>query len=284
MDRILRLHWFGGPVNPGEVSSFNDNQLFTLIILVALIFIISILIFVAIKRQKVDKAPNTVVLMVESIIKNSDEFISETHGNKFDKMNPYFISLFAFLILGNMLSLVGLAPIGTGLSAIFAATVISWLGTHIIGFIYKKFKYLFKILNPLEASSNFSPLISLTFRMYGNILGGVVLVALVSLFLNNIWTKIIGANLESPSAELNPIGLLILPAFNLYFDIFDSFIQAFVFMILTISYWTQSAEEDIKEKHKDKIKEWKQEILKNKQNKNNIDNKNNETSVVEATI
>lgn len=56
MDRILRLHWFGGPVNPGEVSSFNDNQLFTLIILVALIFIISILIFVAIKRQKVDKA------------------------------------------------------------------------------------------------------------------------------------------------------------------------------------------------------------------------------------
>ncbi|WP_369085927.1 F0F1 ATP synthase subunit A [Metamycoplasma spumans] len=263
MDKLFHLNWFGGPADSTKGNFLNDNHIFSLIMLAILTLIVSVLIYIAVKRQKVNKAPNVAIIMVESSIMVADNFSSETHENKFDKANPYFITIFIFFMFGNVISLLGLAPIGSSLAIIFAATAVTWFGTIIIGLIYNKWKYLLKLLNPLELASNFSPLISLTFRMYGNIIGGVVLITLFGLFLDNIWAKTIGTTIDSTAAQINPIGVLFLPALNMYFDIFDDAIQAFVFMILTISYWYQAAEQEVKEVHKEKIKKWKKQIIKN---------------------
>lgn len=269
MDRLFRLNWFGGPADSEKGNFLNDNHIFSLIMLAVLTLIVSVLIYIAVKRQKVNKAPNAAIIMVESSIMAADHFSSDTHENKFDKANPYFITLFIFFMFGNVISLFGLAPIGSSLAVIFAATAVTWFGTIVIGLIYNKWKYLLKLLNPLELASNFSPLISLTFRMYGNIIGGVVLITLFGLFLDNIWANMIGTTIDSAAAQINPIGVLFLPALNMYFDIFDDAIQAFVFMILTISYWYQAAEEEAKEVHKEKIKKWKKQIIKNTNTENN---------------
>ncbi|TPE58102.1 F0F1 ATP synthase subunit A [[Mycoplasma] falconis] len=299
MDKLFNFHWFGGPeglpdpaVNPNggaplnKPTNFaNDNHIITMIAMVVLVFILSILIYAAVKRQKADKAPSAGILMVETMIMGADSFASETHSNRFDKANPYLISLFTFFLLGNMISMLGFVPIGSSLAAIFAATAITWFTTIGIGIAYNKFKYLLKLINPLEIAGTVSPLISLTFRMYGNIIGGLVLITLFGLFLDNIWAGWIGATLGSPASQLNPLGALLLPGFNLYFDIFDSLIQAFVFMILTMSYWFQASEVDAKEKHKEKIKEWKKEVLKNKNKLETsalTDNQNQEAAAVAA--
>ncbi|MCV3753437.1 F0F1 ATP synthase subunit A [Mycoplasma enhydrae] len=258
MDKLLRLNWFGD-------SEINSNQIFSMIVLVFITLALSILIYIGVKRQKANVAPNTAIVLVEVVVAGSDEFFSEKHESKFDKANPYLISLFVFIFFGNILSLIGLAPIGTSLSAILAATVVTWLGTAGVGIAYNKIKYILKLINPLEFASNYSPLISMTFRLYGNIMGGVVLVSLTTLFLNNIWSKIIGIDPSSAASTFNPLGVLLLPAFNLYFDIFGVAIQAFVFVLLTVSYWSQAAEVDIKEKHKKKIRAWKKKVVENKQ-------------------
>ncbi|WP_330463132.1 F0F1 ATP synthase subunit A [Metamycoplasma gateae] len=259
MDKLLKVNWFGS-------SEINSNQIFSLISLVFITFVLSILIYIAVKKQKANKAPSAAVVLVETAIIGGDNFISETHETKFEKANPYLISLFVFIFFGNILSIIGLAPIGSSLSAVLAATVVSWLGTAGVGIAYNKIKYIIKLLNPLEFASNYSPIISMTFRIYGNIIGGVVLVSLASIFLNNIWAKIIGVPATSEAVTFNPFGILVLPAFNLYFDLFGGAIQAFVFVVLTISYWSQAAEVDVKEKHKKKIRDWKRKIIKNKQN------------------
>ncbi|AWX69664.1 F0F1 ATP synthase subunit A [[Mycoplasma] anseris] len=256
MDRII-----------GNVSSFGPkeltkNHIFTLSILVIIVFVLSILIYIAVKRQKVDKAPSYALILVESAIMSSDNYANDLHETRLQKANPYFISIFIFMFFGNLLSLFGLEPVGSSLSVVLAATMVTWLTTFGLGFVYQKIKFLFKLLNPLEIAGNFSPLISLTFRMFGNIVGGVVLITLFHAFLDSIWIKIIKVSSENPAAVLNPAGMIFTPLLNLYFDIFAGAIQAFVFMTLTISYWSQSSEVDIKEKHKKKIKEWQGEIVK----------------------
>ncbi|AZZ65620.1 F0F1 ATP synthase subunit A [Metamycoplasma phocicerebrale] len=263
MDKLLKINWFGS-------SEINSNQIFSMIALVFIVLILSVLIYVAVKRQKANKAPNAAILLVETAVIGGDNFFSETHESKFDKANPYLISLFVFIFFGNILSLIGFAPIGTSLSAILAATVVTWLGTAGVGIAYNKIKYVIKLLNPLEFASNYSPIISMTFRVYGNIIGGVVLFFLTSIFLNNIWAKIIGVEITSAASTFNPFGVLVLPAFNLYFDLFGGAIQGFVFVVLTISYWSQAAEVNIKEKHKKKIRDWKKKIIENKHNSQDI--------------
>ena len=122
---------------------------------------------------------------------------------------------------------------------------------------------MFTLLNPIEIAGNISPLISLTFRLFGNIIGGIVLITLLHISLDKIWIKIIKVSEGSPASIINPISMLITPFMNLYLDIFVGAIQAFVFMTLTISYWSQVSEVEVKEKVKDKVEELKENLLKN---------------------
>jgi ATP synthase subunit a len=62
---------------------------------------------------------------------------------------------------------------------------------------------------------------------------------------------------------MNPIKMLITPILNLYLDIFVGAIQAFVFITLTISYWSQASEEEVKDKIKSKVKQAKEKLLQN---------------------
>ena len=83
--------------------------------------------------------------------------------------------------------------------------------------------------------------------------------------LDKIWIKIIKVSEGNPASIINPISMLITPFMNLYLDIFVGAIQAFVFMTLTISYWSQVSEVEVKEKVKDKVEELKENLLKNNQ-------------------
>ena len=227
----------------GPLDKLTNNLVASLTFLIIITFILCILIYVAVKRQKPNKAPSTGVLLVEGLITMGDNYSSNLAENKFDKANPYFISLFCFLFFGHLIA-------------------------------YKKIRQLISLINPIEMAGNFSPLISLTFRLFGNIIGGIVLITLLHHALDSLWAKMIKASsTESPAVILNPIKMLITPFFNAYLDVFVGAIQAFVFMTLTISYWSQSVEKEVKEKAKKQTKNVKKELLNQQTNyeiKNNV--------------
>ena len=78
----------------GPLDKLTNNLVASLTFLIIITFILCILIYVAVKRQKPNKAPSTGVLLVEGLITMGDNYSSNLAENKFDKANPYFISLF----------------------------------------------------------------------------------------------------------------------------------------------------------------------------------------------
>ncbi|MFQ6847409.1 MAG: F0F1 ATP synthase subunit A [Clostridium perfringens] len=76
----------------------------------------------------------------------------------------------------------------------------------------------------------------LSFRPFGNILGGAVIMALLYQFLGWLSTLIPGISI--------PIGQLVIPVpLHLYFDLFAGVLQAFIFIMLTMVFVGNAAEE-----------------------------------------
>ncbi|MDW2923579.1 F0F1 ATP synthase subunit A [Mesomycoplasma ovipneumoniae] len=215
-------------------SHWNQPQLFTLFILVVFVIILSIIIFFHIKKAKVDKAPSAIVLFAESYFLFIDDLVESSGEGYVNKAKPYIFSLFTFFLLGNLLSLAGLEPISTSLSVTLSLAIISWLGIFVVGSIFAKRYYILEFAkNPLKIIGAPAPLISLSFRMYGNIISG-------SVFFLIIYSGVLWLYQKIPLGAFGNFNLpvvLIFPPFLIYFDIIGSLIQSFIFVILTVSYW-----------------------------------------------
>ncbi|MDW2926240.1 F0F1 ATP synthase subunit A [Mesomycoplasma ovipneumoniae] len=215
-------------------SHWNQPQLFTLFILVVFVIILSIIIFFHIKKAKVDKAPSAIVLFAESYFLFIDDLVESSGEGYVNKAKPYVFSLFTFFLLGNLLSLAGLEPISTSISVTLSLAIISWLGIFVVGSIFAKRYYILEFAkNPLKIIGAPAPLISLSFRMYGNIISG-------SVFFLIIYSGVLWLYQKIPLGAFGNFNLpvvLIFPPFLIYFDIIGSLIQSFIFVILTVSYW-----------------------------------------------
>ena len=88
---------------------------------------------------------------------------------------------------------------------------------------------------PLELQSKLATVLSMSFRLFGNIFGGAIISSIWHNFIaNSILLQLVGL--------LSGINLIIL----LFFGLFEGFIQAFVFSVLTLTYLSigiQSSEE-----------------------------------------
>jgi F-type H+-transporting ATPase subunit a len=96
--------------------------------------------------------------------------------------------------------------------------------------MHQRLAFFKKFMNPIELIGQFSPLISLSFRIYGNILGGAIMMFLVYYVCSVAWGVI------PVVGEINLLGMVIAPLFHMYFDLFGSLIQSYIFALLTCIY------------------------------------------------
>ncbi|UUD35010.1 F0F1 ATP synthase subunit A [Mycoplasmopsis caviae] len=217
---------------------WNMEQMFSLFVLVILIFIVSLTTFILIKKTaQPNKAPIGFLIVMEGYVNFLDSSFDENTEGALPKAKFYIFALFTFLLLGNLLGLFGLKPIATNYSITFSLAFISFAGIYVVGLLYQKFRFFSRFLSPIEVVGQFAPLISLGFRIFGNITGGGVIVFLTYIFTGWIWTKIPGL-----PGEWFFIGSLITPLLHMYFDMFGAIIQALVFCTLTTVYWSKEAE------------------------------------------
>jgi len=105
-------------------------------------------------------------------------------------------------------------PLGMGLMAVsivhYMAIKNKGIGPYLKGFTEPFFP-----MAPINIVGEFSKAISISFRLFGNILGGAIILIVISSLVRFI---------------LLPVGL------SLFFGIFIGTIQAFVFTMLAISY------------------------------------------------
>ncbi|WP_036452914.1 F0F1 ATP synthase subunit A [Mycoplasma buteonis] len=232
-------------------SNWAQPQLLSLIVTVLIITIMSIVVFFKVDKVKADTAPTGVAYIAEAYVGMVDRQFDEAVGEqKLQKARVYILTLGTFLLVGNGVSILGLEPIVTSYSIPLTLALASWLGILASGLIYQKIGYIKKFWNPLEVIGKIPPLISLGFRIYGNVIGGSVVIFIIYSIFANLGTPLPNAHGASGWVLLGPI---ITPVLHFYFDIFGSTLQAYVFSLLTIVYWyveTGSEEEKSKKKKK----------------------------------
>ncbi|RIV16655.1 F0F1 ATP synthase subunit A [Mycoplasmopsis gallopavonis] len=250
MDEILR-----------HFSDWNQPQLLSLVVTVILIFAMSLTAFIKIKQVKPNEAPKGAAYLAEAYIGMIENQFTETVGErKLQRAKVYILSLGTFLLIGNAVAIFGLDPIVTSYSVPFTLAFASWIGIFATGMIYRKWRYLKAFMNPLDLIGKISPLISLSFRIYGNVIGGTAVIFLIYSMLAGFGNALPGAQGSSGFVFLAPI---IAPPLHFYFDIFGSTLQAYIFTLLTTIYWlVESEEEEPKPKKKKRI-----QILKTKVSK-----------------
>ena len=184
-------------------------------------------------------------IMLEYVVSS---FRGLVHGNmgddverKMPNMLPYLGSLLLFFACSNLIGLLGFksptTDVDTTLAwALITCFLIYYQGVKVKGPGY--FKGLMEptpIMLPLNIIGEIARPISLTFRPFGNILGGTVIMGLLYQLLAFISTLI-------PNVSIPFLQLLIPVPLHFYFDLFAGCLQAFIFVMLTMVFVSDAAQ------------------------------------------
>ncbi len=173
--------------------------------------------------------------LVTSSIVSFMDLVTQTLGSF---IYPYFalvLSLFIFILLCNWASIIPWMSEPTkDLNTTLALGLISFFykeveGIRVRGFknYLKEFLQPFFIMFPVNIIGHFSKIISISFRLFGNIFGGSVIMELYQhAMASSILAQLVGL--------FSGINFLII----LFFGVFEGLIQAFVFAMLTLTYLT----------------------------------------------
>jgi F-type H+-transporting ATPase subunit a len=207
----------------------------TVIISWAVMLILIVSSFILTRRLKT--VPSGAQVFLETGVEFLNNFAKNQFGSFARFLAPYMGSLFLFLLLANIIGLLSPVPFKAfghefdppfmirpptrDINVPAALAVISISLVLVCGFAGRGFLGWFKqLLHPLPMMLPFNlmdfgtRLLSLTLRLFGNVLGALVLMSLIE--------------------GLLPVAL---PAVcSLYFDIFDGLMQAGIFVFLTSLY------------------------------------------------
>lgn len=180
-------------------------------------------------------------IAAEKLVSMLYNLVEGTMGKKFSSFAPYIGALFTMSICGSLSSLFGLRPFTADLS-----TTLAWaLLTSIMVWIFsikesgffgwlKGFAEPVPFILPINVIGEIANPISMSFRHFGNIAAGMVITSLV---YGGLATLSKGVLSFIPNTFFNSIPLfqLGIPALlSIYFDLFGSFLQAYIICMLTM--------------------------------------------------
>ncbi len=177
--------------------------------------------------------------IAEWAVEKVDSMVNENMGEYFKGYSPFVISIMLLSAFSSLLSLFGLFPPTSDINIIGGwAALVFFLITYYkmkCGPLYylKGFTEPIVLLAPINIISEFATPVSMSFRHYGNVLSGTVISTLLAFFLGSASAKVLGS---LPGFLANfPIFQVGIPAvLSLYFDLFSSLLQAFIFSMLTM--------------------------------------------------
>lgn len=217
---------------PGIDYNFSINTTHVAMFIVSL-FIIIMAIIARIKINKVNASdtPGHFQNAVELIVEMLQSMVEGIMGKNASKFVNYLSTLFLFIIISNISGLFGLRPPTADYGVTLCLGVITFILIQFNGIKKNKIKHftaLFQpiwFLFPINLIGEFAVPLSLSLRLFGNIMSGTVLMGLIYDLLNP-YTIGTGAFLHG------------------YFDLFSGCIQAYVFCMLTMVYINDKIADD----------------------------------------
>ena len=170
------------------------------------------------------------IFYVETINAYTIDNMGEKHGKR---MSAYIGSVFMYIFLANSMGILGLSAPTSSLSVTLVFAILTFLllqhakidASGFKGYLKGFFEPFFPFFIP-NFFGTIAPLISLSLRLFGNVLSGTVIMTLVYAFAAWVSSFI-------PILGFNWFGVIIAPVLHLYFDLFSAFLQAFIFISLT---------------------------------------------------
>lgn len=218
-------------------------------IVMALLVIVSIILTRDLKIRPNSKRQ----IVAEYLVGMVNKLVRDNMGEKFMRYVPFIGALFSLSMFSSLVSLVGMySPTGDLSTCLAWALLVFVLITyykirtqHIGGYL-KGFTEPVFIMTPLNIIGEVATPISMAFRHFGNIASGAVVTLLVYSGLSALSTAVLGLIPGAAGQLLSqiPIFQVGLPAIlSLYFDVFTSVLQAFIFCMLTMMYIKLACEE-----------------------------------------
>jgi len=188
------------------------------------IVIISLISFGYLAARKRNIIPNLVQVAGELIVGIFYDLTEDALGKELGKKYaPLICALFMFLFLCNWLGIIPhLEEPTKDLNTPLSYGILGFVLAHHAGIKAKGIKTYLKdycepmfIMAPLNVIGELAKVISISFRLFGNIMGGSIIILVVSYLTFNLVTP---------------------PFLNAFFGAFVGTIQAFVFTMLTLVY------------------------------------------------
>lgn len=230
MPTVLALASEGGiTVNgPLVVTSFNLFGMtinLTESVIIQWFVILILLAVVLILTHNMKVVPETKrQAAAEWIVEFFSSTVDGTMGPKYNKYRPYFMALFCFIMINNLMGLLGLRNPTADVSVTGSFAIITFFMVQINRAKTGKFKgYMKSFVEPLpfmlpfNIIGEFANPLALTLRLFGNMVAGTVIGALIYFALGNF-------------------AILIPAVTSLYFDVFSAVMQAYIFIMLSMSY------------------------------------------------
>ncbi len=169
---------------------------------------------------------------VEMIVEMLDNMIKGTMGKHAPVFANYIGTIFMFIFISNISGLLGLRPPTADYGVTLPLGILTFCMIHFVQFKHQKPKAIWTdfcsplppwlpIWLPINLISELAVPISLSLRLFANVLSGTIMMALIYTLLGKI--------------------AIIWPgALHAYFDIFSGAIQTYVFCMLTMTYITNA--------------------------------------------
>lgn len=193
--------------------------------LILIIFAVVIRIFVI---PKFTEKPGKLQMILEMAVEGIQAFTDNSIGTWASKsIAPYVFTVGAFILVNGLLELMGLRAAMTDLNSTVALSLITFTLIQVYslkkkGIIGRIRHYKPYYIAPIKVITELAIPVSLSCRLFGNILGGMVVMEI----LYGMWaTK------------------FIFPAFlSIYFTLFHTLIQAFIFLTLSLTFIDEALE------------------------------------------
>ncbi len=194
--------------------------------------ILLLIVFAVLATRKIEMIPTKAQNFFEIVISGMEEFMVDVTGEEGRWFFPIIATIFIYIATCNLLGLVpGFYPPTASINTTAACAIPVFLFTHFIGIKYHGIKYvkhflgpvwwLIPIILPIEIIGHLARILSLSFRLFGNITGHELVLAILFMLAG---------------AFFAPLPIMAM-------GIFVSFVQAFVFFLLSIMYFAGAMEE-----------------------------------------
>lgn len=182
------------------------------------------------KLKKFKEIPTGFQNAIEAVIEMFDNFITNTLGKKLSYIAPWYFMVFMFVLFSALMSIFGLRAPTADWATTFALAFASFILMLGMGFKHQKGAYLKSFFNPhfiffpLNLIGEIAKPVSLSFRLFGNMLSGTIILTLYY-------------GLMPYFTQIGIPALL-----HAFFDIIFGALQTYIFVILSLMYVKGAAE------------------------------------------